>query len=174
MKKTMKVMALLLFAITMSTVLCSCTKEDSSSQRKIKGGWQVTHFYGSQDYDGSVKTWDTSYENGIHWVFETYFDQTHLRINYYTGGTHYGFDYIDEDLQNLIRSIPNLQVFLETNYTISDDTLVFPTEQPERYRCNSAHILELTNTTLILRFEYNYVFCGQENKYEATIEFKKD
>lgn len=42
MKKTMKVMALLLCAIMMATVLSSCSKEDSY-QKKIIGRWSFTN-----------------------------------------------------------------------------------------------------------------------------------
>ena len=46
MKKTKKVMALLLCAITMAAVLSSCSKEDNY-QRKIVGKWEVIHSYRS-------------------------------------------------------------------------------------------------------------------------------
>lgn len=51
MKKTLKVMALLLCTITISMVLSSCSKEDSY-QRKIVGKWEVVHDYsGRQSFD---------------------------------------------------------------------------------------------------------------------------
>ena len=50
MKKTLKVMAILLFAVTMVT-MSSCSKEDTY-QRKIVGKWEVVHDYsGSQSFD---------------------------------------------------------------------------------------------------------------------------
>lgn len=179
MKTTVKIIALLLCAITMATVLGSCSKEDVY-QSNISGSWQVTHFYGSftgieSDYED---TWDESYENGKTWFFMYYGDGEYLHADgeYLLSTNSYGHDAPGDGLSFLERTILG---FHEGGYNydiicaISGDSLVFPGLY--WYLSDfSARIIELTKTTMILHFDC--IYCRDacyKNKYDATIEFKK-
>lgn len=162
-------MALLLFAITMATVSSSCSKE-YSYKRKIEGYWQVKHFYGQ--YEDALnpnygRRWDNWYANGELWsIFDFGFDHYDIETSGYPYDT-------DDELKFLERRIMGMGDYnvwdgYEGACNISGDTFVL---EDDGY-AESAEILELTNTTLILHFDCNYVTLGP-CKYEATIELKK-
>ncbi len=70
MKKAIKLIVMLLFAVAMAT-MSSCSKEDSY-QRKIVGKWKLIHEYGVNDegnhfehtYEDGEKTWVFNSDGG--------------------------------------------------------------------------------------------------------------
>ena len=100
MKKTVKVVTLLLCAITMVTVLDSCSKENSYKKRII-GKWQYTREYAFGHGDLEGESYDNTYtsEDGPILVF-------------------------NEDGILILQNADGTEV-MSTTYTISENAIVF-------------------------------------------------